>query len=108
MQCDLTYMYQLCCYFYRNFANKLWNAGKYINNCLANSSAPTSPTTTTSLRDTADSTASTSQELAVTGPMTQQELNALSVPERYIVSRCHEVVIEVTKLLEALSFSDAG
>jgi hypothetical protein len=44
----------------------------------------------------------------VTGPMTPQELNALPVPERYIVSRCHEVVIEVTRLLEALSFSDAG
>jgi hypothetical protein len=92
----------------RNFANKLWNAGKYISNCLADSGASTSPITSTSLRDTADSSASTAQELAVTGPMTQQELNSLPVPERYIVSRCHEVVIEVTRLLEALSFSDAG
>jgi valyl-tRNA synthetase len=94
--------------FHRNFANKLWNAGKYINNCLAGSGASTTPCTSTSLRDTAESTASTAQELAVTGPMTPQELNALPVPERYIVSRCHEVVIEVTRLLEALSFSDAG
>jgi valyl-tRNA synthetase len=92
----------------RNFANKLWNAGKYISNCLASSGAPTHPSTTTSLSDGAESTASTAQELAVTGPMTPQELNALPVPERYIVSRCHEVVQEVTKLLEALSFSDAG
>jgi valyl-tRNA synthetase len=92
----------------RNFANKLWNAGKYISNCLASSGSPTSALSTTSLRDTANSTASTAQELAVTGPMTPQELNALPVPERYIVSRCHEVVAEVTRLLEALSFSDAG
>jgi valyl-tRNA synthetase len=93
----------------RNFANKLWNAGKYISNCLAGSNAPPiNPSTTTSLSERADSTVSTAQELAVTGPMTQLELNALPVPERYIVSRCHEVVIEVTRLLEALSFSDAG
>jgi valyl-tRNA synthetase len=99
----------MLCVFDRNFANKLWNAGKYISNCLAGSNAPPiNPSTTTSLRDTADSTASTAQELAVTGPMTPQELSALPVPERYIVSRCHEVVLEVTRLLEALSFSDAG
>jgi hypothetical protein len=91
----------------RNFANKLWNAGKYIRNCLASSGAPITPTTT-SLSEGADSTASTAQELAVTGPMTSQELSSLPVPERYIVSRCHEVVQEVTRLLEALSFSDAG
>jgi valyl-tRNA synthetase len=97
-----------CSVITRNFANKLWNAGKYISNCLADGGAPTSPTTITSPREGADSAASTAQELAVTGPMTPQELNALPVPERYIVSRCHEVVQEVTRLLEALSFSDAG
>ena len=40
--------------------------------------------------------------------MTEAELLALPVPERYIVSRCHEVTARVTQLLESYSFGDAG
>lgn len=47
-------------------------------------------------------------DLAVQGAMGQAELLALPVPERYIVSRCHEVTARVTELLESHSFGDAG
>lgn len=76
--------------FFRNFANKLWNAGKFIQNCMAGLD-------TTQLNS-----------LAVQGPMTATELQALPLPERYIVSRCHEVTARVTQLLESYSFGDAG
>ena len=74
----------------RNFANKLWNAGKYLQNVLA--AVP----------------AEERAQLAVTGPMSAAEMAALPVAERYIVSRCHGLVTEVTASLEAYSFGDAG
>ena len=74
----------------RNFANKLWNAGKYLSNVLSSISE----------EDRAS--------LAVTGPMTAVELASLPVAERYIVSRCHVLVEQVTSALEAYSFGDAG
>ena len=74
----------------RNFANKLWNAGKYLQNVLA--AVP----------------AEGRAQLAVTGPMSAAEMAALPVAERYIVSRCHGLVTEVTASLEAYSFGDAG
>lgn len=80
---------------FRNFANKLWNAGKYIQLCLSN------PPSTSS-------TSTTPEGLEGRGPMSAEELQSLPVPERFIVSRCHAVVAEVTALLEALSFAEAG
>jgi valyl-tRNA synthetase len=74
----------------RNFANKLWNAGKYLQNTLVSLSAE-------------DRLA-----LAVTAPMTQAEMDGLPLAERYIVSRCHELVDKVTTALEEYSFGDAG
>lgn len=74
----------------RNFANKLWNAGKYIQNALS-ALTPTER-----------------QGLAVIKSMTQAELTLLPLAERYIVSRCHELVSKVTEALEAYNFGDAG
>lgn len=61
----------------RNFANKLWNVGKYIQNAL--SFAPT------------DERAA----LAVTGPMDKNELASLPLAERYIVASLHAMVAKV-------------
>lgn len=74
----------------RNFLNKLWNAGKYVQICLAG-------------LDEAERT-----QLAVRGPMSAAELSTLAVPERFIVSRCHEVVAKVTHSLENYNFGESG
>ena len=74
----------------RNFANKLWNAGKYLQNTLSTLSPEER------------------QALAVTGPMSRADLDALPLAERYIVSRCHELVMKVTQALEDYDFGDAG
>ena len=61
----------------RNFANKLWNAGKYLQNVLS----------TLSKDDVA--------ALAVNGPLTSSELASLPLAEKYIVSTCHNLIAEV-------------
>ena len=40
--------------------------------------------------------------------MSAAELSALPVAERYIVSRCHTLVEDVTEALEQYDFGDAG
>lgn len=78
--------------FGRNFVNKLWNAGKYIQNCLSTTSA-----------------AGTSLDrFQVTGLMSEAEIQGLQLPERYIVSQCHALVALVTSQLEAYQFGEAG
>ena len=74
----------------RNFANKLWNAGKYLQMNLA------------SLSD------EERNALRVTGEMDAESISKLPLAERYIVSRCHELVMTVTESLENYSFGDAG
>eukprot|EP00598_Pedospumella_elongata_P003041 CAMPEP_0184984386 /NCGR_PEP_ID=MMETSP1098-20130426/13368_1 /TAXON_ID=89044 /ORGANISM="Spumella elongata, Strain CCAP 955/1" /LENGTH=935 /DNA_ID=CAMNT_0027508357 /DNA_START=347 /DNA_END=3154 /DNA_ORIENTATION=- len=74
----------------RNFVNKLWNAGKYIQICLAGLNPEELAA------------------LAVRGPMNEAELTSLPVPERFIVSRCHEVATRVTESLEAHGFGESG
>ncbi|CAM9653610.1 unnamed protein product [Chrysoparadoxa australica] len=74
----------------RNFANKLWNAGRYLVGNLK------------------DVEASELASLPVTGPMTAEELAQLPLPERHIVSKCHLLVETVTAGVEAYSLGDAG
>lgn len=74
----------------RNFANKLWNAGRYL---LGN------------LKDLSPEEFSS---LAVRGPMSSQELSSLPMPERHIVSKVHLLVASVTSGLEAYNMGDAG
>lgn len=66
----------------RNFVNKLWNAGKYLQNVLSTVSAEEI------------------EDLKNKGPITAEEMASLPVAERYIVSKCHTLVEEVTKALE--------
>jgi len=74
----------------RNFANKLWNSARFI------------------LGNLKDLSPSEKAALAVTGPMTSEELSQLALPERYIVSRCHELVGTVTAQLDAYTLGQAG
>merc|ERR1719201_613474 len=48
------------------------------------------------------------QALAVVGSMGAEELAALPLPERWVVSRVHGLVSEVTAQLEAYDFGPAG
>ena len=68
---------------YRNFCNKLWNAARFIM----------------SSRDEAFYRELVSVEV---------KPSALSLPDRWIKSRLHEVVKETTTLLEVHNFGEAG
>eukprot|EP00953_Heterococcus_sp_UTEX-ZZ885_P026833 14459-Heterococcus_DN1.PRE.3 len=74
----------------RNFANKLWNAGRYLVGNLQG-------------LPEAELAA-----LAVTAPMTAAELSQLPLPERHIVSKCHQLVAKVTAGLESYDMGDTG
>jgi len=74
----------------RNFANKLWNTARFLNMGLA------------------DLSAEERQALAVTGPMSDDEIASLPLPERYIISRAHALATEVTSQLESYDFGPAG
>ena len=75
----------------RNFANKLWNACKFVtDNALKGA-------------DEAELA-----ELGVNGPMSKEEYDSLSLPERYIVSKCHELAASVTNDIENYSLGSAG
>ncbi|CAM9542848.1 unnamed protein product [Pylaiella littoralis] len=74
----------------RFFANKLWNAARFLLGNLKELSSKE--------RDA----------LAVAGPMTAEELETLALPERYIVSKCHRLVEDVTQGLQGYDMGDAG
>jgi valyl-tRNA synthetase len=75
----------------RNFANKLWNAGRYLISTV--DAAP------------AEERAALAADGAAMGAA---ELATLGLAERHIVSTLHELVDEVTASLEAYNFGDAG
>jgi len=74
----------------RNFANKLWNSARFI------------------LSNLKDLTEEERADLAVTGPMSQEEMSKLAMPERYIVSQCHQLVADVTQQLDEYTMGQAG
>eukprot|EP00981_Chlorochromonas_danica_P009513 scaffold2709_cov163-Ochromonas_danica.AAC.15 len=66
----------------RNFINKLWNVGKFIQVAVQNDSI---------------------------SPDDQVLLSShLPIPERYIVSRCKQTILEATEHLEQLRIGEAG
>ena len=76
----------------RNFANKLWNCCKFV--------------TGNALGD--DLTEQEWSDLAVTGTMSEEEMNSLPLPERYIVSECHSLIAAVTHDIESYNLGSAG
>jgi valyl-tRNA synthetase len=75
----------------KQFANKLWNCCKFV--------------TENALKDITDEEMSL---LAVGGTMTQEEFDSLPLPEKYIVSKCHLLVSDVTKEIENYQLGAAG
>ncbi len=73
------------------FANKLWNCCKFVtDNALKGIDV--------------DEMAA----LAVDGPMGREEFESLALPERYIISKCHELVESVTSDIEKYQLGAAG
>jgi len=46
--------------------------------------------------------------IGVSGPMGQEEFESLLLPERYIISKCHKLVSEVTNDIENYQLGAAG
>jgi valyl-tRNA synthetase len=73
------------------FANKLWNCCKFVtDNALKG----------------ADEEEMAS--LGVAGPLGKEEFDTLALPERYIISKCHELVESVTDDIEKYQLGAAG
>lgn len=75
----------------RNFANKLWNCCKFV--------------TGNALKDVDEAELN---EIGVSGPITEEEFKNLALPERYIVSKCHDLVKSVTADIENYQLGAAG
>ena len=73
------------------FVNKLWNCCKFV--------------TGNALKDIDEEEM---KALAVTGPIGKEELDTLALPERYIISKCHELVESVTEDIEKYQLGAAG
>eukprot|EP00934_Nitzschia_sp_Nitz4_P001021 Nitzschia sp. Nitz4//scaffold54_size114964//5083//8324//NITZ4_003832-RA/size114964-augustus-gene-0.13-mRNA-1//-1//CDS//3329554294//1021//frame0 len=74
------------------FANKLWNCCKFVT---GNALKDVDPTEAERL-------------FGVTGPIQKEEFGQLSLPERYIVSKCHSLVASVTEDIERYQLGSAG
>jgi len=48
------------------------------------------------------------KELSQAGPLTSEEMLSLSLPERYIVALCHDLVDKVTEGLETYELVGGG
>lgn len=75
----------------KQFANKLWNCCKFV--------------TDNALKDATDEE---KQNLGVDGPMRTEEYESLPLPEKYIISKCHALVSDVTKEIENYQLGAAG
>ena len=77
-----------------HFVNKLWNIGRLV--CQHAPAQPRTPSASTS-STSASSSSSSSPSVPV---MPTQPPTKLALPERYIITRCHQVAEEVTELLD--------
>lgn len=75
----------------KQFANKLWNCCKFV--------------TDNALKDATDEE---KDNLGVDGPMTTEEYESLPLPEKYIISKCHALVSDVTREIENYQLGAAG
>ena len=73
------------------FANKLWNCCKFV--------------TGNALKDIDEEEV---KALGVRGPIEREEFDTLGLPERYIISKCHELVASVTDDIEKYQLGAAG
>ena len=95
----------------RNFANKLWNTARFIVmglQVMGRHYHHHHHTPRRHLFHRAELPADERQAFAVTTPMDAAELATLPLPERWIISRCHALVGEVTGQLAAYEFGPAG
>lgn len=75
----------------KSFANKLWNCCKFV--------------TDNALKEASDEEKAI---LGVGGPMSKEEFEGLPVAEKYIISKCHKLVADVTKEIENYQLGSAG
>lgn len=75
----------------KQFANKLWNCCKFV--------------TENALKDVSEDDM---KALGVDGTMSKEEFDSLPLPEKYIISKCHLLVSEVTKEIEDYQLGAAG
>ncbi len=75
----------------KSFANKLWNCCKFV--------------TANALKDASEDEISS---LGVKGPMSREEFDSLPIAEKYIVSKCHRLVADVTTEIENYQLGSAG
>ncbi len=75
----------------KSFANKLWNCCKFV--------------TENALKGADEAELAS---LGVTGPLSKEEFDTLALPERYIISKCHELVESVTNDIENYQLGAAG
>jgi valyl-tRNA synthetase len=75
----------------KQFANKLWNCCKFV--------------TDNALKGVDDDEM---KALGVDGTITKEEFDSLPLPEKYIISKCHLLVSEVTKEIENYQLGAAG
>lgn len=75
----------------KSFANKLWNCCKFV--------------TDNALKEASEDEIAA---LGVGGPMSKEEFDALPVAEKYIISKCHKLVADVTKEIENYQLGSAG
>jgi len=72
----------------RNFANKLWNAARFVVSNLDNDYS--------------------AQDTTRAASLWAKNWTALSLPDRWILSRHHRLISEVNRLIEQYQFGEAG
>ncbi len=82
--------------FIRNFVNKLWNIGKYLQ--FAHNQYLAALPSSSNKPDFGN----------IHRLLSEKEIKAFQLPERYIITRLHQVTEEVTTLIEEYQFHEGG